>query len=517
MPTFLIRSFRGIAALAVLIAACSGGETAAPTPPPAPPAPPPPPPPPAPVASVTVTLGNGAITVGLTTQATAVLKSFAGAELSGRPIDWTSSASGVATVSASGLVTAVGPGTSTIIATSEGLSGSASLTVSPLPTVFEGEITGVLAAEVEAACKVTSLPNPNDWYYVIRQLERLITARTFSNPWPGRKTGDVHARQETTSGKLRFSCTPKNRDASTGTEFVVELGQEEGPTITVDVMVCENDGADGSRATTINTGQLACPYNFGNIFPAVADFFEAGPYQTMEQIEGPVCTIHRPTTLGQDGRRHPILLWGNGITLGPEMYRALLKHFASHGFVVAATDTTREGTGANGQALLACLGYLETQNATAGSVYENKLNVYRVGAAGHSAGGGGVIMAGRDPRIVVTAPIQPALATLHGYVPGAAGQQQGPMFLTSGDNDMVIAPTTPPAIFAAVNTPAIWAERIGSGHNDPLFDAPLYRRPVTAWLRYHLMLDNSARGWFYGASCVLCTNAFWRVQQKNGI
>ena len=219
----------------------------------------------------------------------------------------------------------------------------------------------------------------------------------------------------------------------------------------------------------------------------MADFFEAGPYQTMEQIEGPVCTIHRPTTLGQDGRRHPILLWGNSLALGPEMYRALLKHFASHGFVVAATDTTREGTGANGQALLACLGYLETQNATAGSVYENKLNVYRVGAAGHSAGGGAVIMAGRDPRIVVTAPIQPALATLHGYVPGAAGQQQGPMFLTSGDNDMVIAPTTPPAIFAAVNTPAIWAEQIGSGHNDPLFDAPLYRRPVTAWLglAYH--------------------------------
>ena len=112
------------------------------------------------MASVTVTLGNGAITVGLTTQATAVLKSFAGAEFQGRPIDWTSSASGVATVSASGLVTAVGPGTSTIIATSEGLSGSASLTVSPLPTVFEGEITGVLPAEVEAACKATSLPNP---------------------------------------------------------------------------------------------------------------------------------------------------------------------------------------------------------------------------------------------------------------------------------------------------------------------------------------------------------------------
>jgi hypothetical protein len=502
-----------IASTGVLFSiACATGEPSAPTPPP-----PPPPPPPAPVATVTVTLGNGAITVGLTTQASAVLKSAAGTELSGRTIAWASSAVDVATVSSTGLVTGTGVGTATITAISEGQTGSTSLTVNPLPTVFEGQITGVLPAEVETACKATSLPNPNDWYYVIRQLERLMVSRTFSKPWPGRKSGDVHARQEETFGKLRFSCTPKNRDASTGTQFVVELGQQEAPIVTVDVMVCEDDGSGGSRATTINTGQLGCPYNFGDLFPAVTDFFAAGPFQTVEQIEGPTCTIHRPTTLGAEGRRHPILLWGNGITLGPEMYRALLKHFASHGFVVAATDTTREGTGANGQALLACLGYLETQNTTPGSVYENKLNVYRVGAAGHSAGGGGVIMAGRDPRIGVTAPIQPALATLHGYVPGAAGQQKGPMFLTSGDKDTVIAVTTPPAIFGAVNTPAIWAERIGSGHGDPLFDAPNYRRPVTAWLRYHLMLDNGGRVWFYGPSCVLCGSPVWRVQQKNGI
>ena len=34
-----------------------------------------------------------------------------------------------------------------------------------------------------------------------------------------------------------------------------------------------------------------------------------------------------------------------------------------------------------------------------------------------------------------------------------------------------------------------------------------YRGPTTAWFRYHLMGDQSARSLFYGASCGLCTNS----------
>jgi CubicO group peptidase (beta-lactamase class C family) len=70
--------------------------------------------------------------VGATTQATAT-RSAAGAELSGRTVTWASSAANVATVSATGVVTAVGAGTATITATSEGQSGTAALTVTPPP------------------------------------------------------------------------------------------------------------------------------------------------------------------------------------------------------------------------------------------------------------------------------------------------------------------------------------------------------------------------------------------------
>ncbi|NOT09854.1 MAG: hypothetical protein HOP28_16800 [Gemmatimonadales bacterium] len=387
----------------------------------------------------------------------------------------------------------------------------------PLQTLFEGQVVGVTAAEVEAACKATPLADAADSYYVIRQLERLILSRVFAEPWPGRATGDVHARQTTTSSKLRFSCTPKHRSGSTGAQFVVELGQVEGPTVTVDVKVCEADGAGGGRATAINTGQLACPHNFGDIFAPHPDYFNAGPFTTVEQIEGPRCTIHRPTVLGEGGRRHPVILWANGITLSPTSYRGLLRHLATHGFVVAAADTSRVGSAGNGQNLLDCLQHMEQQNSAPGGIYENRLNLYRIGVAGHSAGGAGVIMAGRDPRITATAPLQPWVGATHGYVAGAAGQQNGPMLLASGELDTEIPFSHPQGVFAAANTPIFWGHRLGSGHNDPLLDAPLYRRPVTAWFRYHLMLDNSAGGVFTGANCALCTTSVWVVQRKNGL
>lgn len=91
------------------------------------------------------------------------------------------------------------------------------------------------------------------------------------------------------------------------------------------------------------------------------------------------------------------------------------------------------------------------------------------------------------------------------------------MFLSSGELDAEIPFSHPQGAFASANTPTFWGHRLGSGHNDPLFDAPLYRRPLTAWFRYHLMLDTNAGALFYGANCQLCTHTSWVVQKKNGI
>lgn len=91
------------------------------------------------VASVTVSPPTTTLAVGASATLTATVKASNGTVLTGRTVTWSSSAPNVATVSNSGVVTAVAAGNATITATSEGKSGTASVTV-PVPVA---EVAGV--------------------------------------------------------------------------------------------------------------------------------------------------------------------------------------------------------------------------------------------------------------------------------------------------------------------------------------------------------------------------------------
>jgi hypothetical protein len=82
-----------------------------------------------PVASVTVSPASASLLVGATRQFSAVTKDAAGNTLSGRLVTWSSSNMAVATVGSSGLATGLVPGAVTITATSEGVRGTAALTI----------------------------------------------------------------------------------------------------------------------------------------------------------------------------------------------------------------------------------------------------------------------------------------------------------------------------------------------------------------------------------------------------
>ena len=81
--------------------------------------------------AMVVTSGTATLNVGDNLQLSAALVNPAGHTVpSNRPIVWASSNASVCTVSATGLVTAVGAGTATITASGGGASGSAVITVS---------------------------------------------------------------------------------------------------------------------------------------------------------------------------------------------------------------------------------------------------------------------------------------------------------------------------------------------------------------------------------------------------
>ncbi len=116
----------------------------------------------APVASVIVQQETASLVVGDAMQMVATLRDSAGNALTGRVVTWSSSNEPVATISPTGLVVAVAPGTATIVATAEGKEGTAIISAIPAPpfnfvpapsTLVTGATHGcALNADGEAFC-----------------------------------------------------------------------------------------------------------------------------------------------------------------------------------------------------------------------------------------------------------------------------------------------------------------------------------------------------------------------------
>jgi hypothetical protein len=123
-----VRRSIGLIFLSWLIGSCGrGGDVAAP--------------PSTAVATVTVTPATVSLVLGVTPtqQLTAATSDGSGNVLTGRAVTWSSN-SAAATVSPSGLVTAVGAGSATITATSETKTGTSAITVTPQSAGISGPL-----------------------------------------------------------------------------------------------------------------------------------------------------------------------------------------------------------------------------------------------------------------------------------------------------------------------------------------------------------------------------------------
>ncbi|MCP3801340.1 acetylxylan esterase [Allokutzneria sp. A3M-2-11 16] len=246
-----------------------------------------------------------------------------------------------------------------------------------------------------------------------------------------------------------------------------------------------------------SAGPAACPSVNGN-------WAAPGPFTVTSASNGAGTTVFRPVQLGGLGcARHPVLLWGNGAAATVASYTALLTHFASHGLIVAAS----EGRSGSGDPLLTGLDYLTGEDTKPGSVFAGKVDLTRVGATGHSLGGGAAIGAGADARVDTVAP-------LFGGPFNNPGQLHGPALFTAGQKDLIVGSGVVWSQYArAEQVPAVFAELRDAGHLATLE----LRGPVTAWFRWHLMGDTQARGLFYGANCGYCgTGTPWSKFERNG-
>jgi uncharacterized protein YjdB len=136
---------------------------------------------PAPVATVSVTLGATSLAPGQTTQATAVARDASGNVLTGRIVAWSAVNPGIATVSTSGLVTAVTAGSATIRATVETKVGDGTLTVT-------APVTATTAAVVATVDSATLAPGHSAQGHAVAKDAQgnVLTGKTVS--WSSNNT-----------------------------------------------------------------------------------------------------------------------------------------------------------------------------------------------------------------------------------------------------------------------------------------------------------------------------------------
>lgn len=252
-------------------------------------------------------------------------------------------------------------------------------------------------------------------------------------------------------------------------------------------------------------------------WPAVPDYAARGPYPTTrDKNVGPSAAydVFRPTDLATGGHKHPIISWANGTLFSLDKYQPLLDHWASHGFVVVAAHTN---TTAGGATHKAGIDWLLGEAGRAGSVFAGALDGKKIGAAGHSQGGGATIAAGSNKPgptgIVATLPLMPLLSFEADKT--VVSRQLAPMFninATMDDRDPQGAIAN--AIFDGARAELVQGAFIGV-HEDAM--SPAMHGPTLAWFRLMLMNDQAARDRFYpAATCGYCQDPAWKqIRHKN--
>lgn len=255
-----------------------------------------------------------------------------------------------------------------------------------------------------------------------------------------------------------------------------------------------------------NSGGQAAPAAPGD-WPA-ADPAKAGPFPTVtENMVGPgmAFTMVRPKDLT---KRHPVITWGNGTGTTPPTYRALLELYASHGFIVIASNSMNVAQGTP-PPMLDGVTWVLAQDMTAGAALFEHVDREHIGATGHSQGAFAASSAGLDERIKSIAPIQSL---------GASRGLHGPVLGLCGTMDMTVPCSGNMRSFSSISDqPAMYAELKAADHTNWIFSpggAHPYWVITNAWFRVHLMGDTALRPMFYGADCTYCKDAAWVIMRK---
>ena len=285
----------------------------------------------------------------------------------------------------------------------------------------------------------------------------------------------------------------------------------------------------------------------------------SGPFKAIMATENglPAHVAYYPADLAQLGNKKiPVVIWGNGSCLyAGNRYRQFLTEIASHGYLVITGGpmgpvelevgpqsnpvTRAQGGGAAAPPqqnaanspgaptervtvplLKAAIDWVIKQNGDATSRFNNKLDLNRIVAMGHSCGGGLAVQLAEEDSRVTGVGIWFSGAGLAGARGNDATSLQkikGPILLITGDEQHDIAFGSGKSTFEAItHTPIFYGwqddlQHIGTfGARNGGDNGAIARN----WLEWTTRNDQNAGRMFKGAACTLCKDPTWHIQKK---
>ncbi len=254
-----------------------------------------------------------------------------------------------------------------------------------------------------------------------------------------------------------------------------------------------------------------------------ATYLEDGPYEAAYYEEAAVQIFEKyeisyPKELETENKKYPVIVVCNGTGWKGSLNKAQYQFYASHGFIVIATEETYSWNAFGAEM---CIRHLERLNEYVSdegekSIFYQKIDFDNVGIIGHSQGGVGVINAitNTDHKdiykaAVALSPTNEEMAIALEW-PYDASKIQIPIFVVSGEgggDDWVITLEQLNQLYSHISGNKVMARRVNTPHGTTVVSEDGY---VVAWFMWQLQGDEEAAKAFTGDNPEIMNNEQYR-------
>lgn len=195
--------------------------------------------------------------------------------------------------------------------------------------------------------------------------------------------------------------------------------------------------------------------------------------------------VFYPSNIKETNITYPIIAFANGTGFSYDIYENLLIELAKGKYIVIANTETMS---ADGTAQLASVDFLIAQNKDSESIFYNKINVNKIGLAGHSQGGrSSVNAAAADSRIDCV------ISFAGSNFDYEAEKLSTPTFFIGGSADMIVlAKQWVVPAYENCKGPAVYACKTNAVHTRCCTNPTEYSGYALAWFDAWLKNDTNA-------------------------